>query len=106
MGFGVLKMSPEELWHLTLAELFAMAEHRSEHDRKDREETFQVMDNLNAFNCLVKSRCAGSDKGDLDDFKLYREEIEVNDVEKSPEELTNIIQMMAKAGVLKPEGGD
>lgn len=64
------------------------------------------MDNLNAMNCFVQSRCAGSDRSELENFKVYREEIEVSEVEKSPEQISNIIKMMAGAGVLKPEGGD
>ena len=83
-----------------------MSEHRNEHDAYIRKELYEVMDNLNAFNTLMQARCVGSDKGDIDDFKLFKEEIEVSNVEKSPEQISNIIKMMAGAGVLKPMGGD
>jgi hypothetical protein len=106
IAFGTLRLVPEVAWNLTLAELYAMADATWELESKQMSANIQVQDNLNAFNCLMQARCVGSDKGELDDYKLYKEEPKVSNVEKSPEELSNIIMMMAKAGVLKAEGGD
>ena len=80
---------PEQFYRLTPAEFFKIVKGKMAEAKRQRD----VLDALNARQCLNRSRLAGDDKATLEDYMIYREKKKM-----TADQITRVMDSAARAG--------